>query len=210
MIEFRYMHGAVYIFENSQAQRVKVGMTISSVSSRLCDVNDMWLGRKVTCQICGRRLVNIGGLVPQHVNAGGLLPQLVANLRGCPGGNSLPLETDFALAESYLENIRNRVSELTGSEKGSATRIVNTLETRLERYRLHDRRVGEWQFKVAFFTECAEQIELLSHQILAERLDKAAPFGEVFCCSVSEATDAVETALSQLGLLHSAKKTKQL
>lgn len=60
MVEFRYLHGAVYIFENPKAQRVKVGVSTSSVGSRLSDVNDMWLGRKVTCQICGGRLVNIG------------------------------------------------------------------------------------------------------------------------------------------------------
>ena len=59
MVEFRYLHGVVYIFENSKAQRVKVGMTINNVVGRLSDVNDMWLERKVTCQICGGRLVNI-------------------------------------------------------------------------------------------------------------------------------------------------------
>ena len=32
MIEFRYLHGAVYIFENAKAQRVKVGMTINMLS----------------------------------------------------------------------------------------------------------------------------------------------------------------------------------
>ena len=204
MVEFRYLHGAVYIFENSKAQRVKVGMTIMSTSNvvdRLRDVNDKWLERKVTCQICGgRRLVNIEGLVPQHVISG----------RGCPGGNALPLEKDVTLAESYLENMKNRLSELSGSEKGSATRIVNNLEKRIERYRHHNRPVGEWQFRVAFYTECAEQVELLSHKILEEYLDKLAPFGEVFCCSVSVATEAVETVLSQLGLLHSARKETQL
>jgi hypothetical protein len=204
MVEFRYLHGAVYIFENSKAQRVKVGMTIMSTSNvvdRLRDVNDKWLERKVTCQICGgRRLVNIEELVPQHVISG----------RGCPGGNALPLEKDVTLAESYLENMKNRLSELSGSEKGSATRIVNNLEKRIERYRHHNRPVGEWLFRVAFYTECAEQVELLSHEILEERLDKAAPFGEVFSCSVSEATEAVESALSQLGLLHSARKETQL
>jgi hypothetical protein len=46
MIEFRYLHGAVYIFENAKAQRVKVGMTINNVVDRLSDVNDMWLERK--------------------------------------------------------------------------------------------------------------------------------------------------------------------
>lgn len=201
MVEFRYLHGAVYIFENSKAQRVKVGMTINNVVGRLSDVNDMWIERKVTCQICGgRRLENIEGLVPQHVISG----------KGCPGGNALPLEKDVALAESYLENMKNRLNELSGSEKGSATRIVNNLEQRIERYRHNNRPVGEWQIRVAFYTECAEQVELLSHKILEEHLDKLAPFGEVFCCSVSVATEAVETVLSQLGLLHSARKETQL
>src|SRR6266699_2759379 len=161
MTEFRYLHGAVYIFENAKAQRVKVGMTINNVVDRLAHVNDMWLGRKVTCQVCGGRLVNIGGHVPQHGGSG----------RGCPGGNALPLERDMALAESHLQNMTNLLSELSGSEKGSVTRRIRTL---------------------------------------AKRIDKEAPFGEVFCCSVSEATEAVETALRQLGLLDSAKKGTHL
>jgi len=204
MVEFRYCHGAVYIFENSKVQRVKVGTTIMSTSNvvtRLRDVNDKWLERKVTCQICGeRRLANFAGFVPQHVVSGIV----------CPGGNELPLEKDVTLAESYLENMKNRLSELSGSEKGSATRIVNNLEKRIERYRHYNRPVGEWQFRVIFYTKCAEQVELLSHKILEEYLDKLAPFGEVFCCSVSVATKAVETALSQLGLLNTAKKEANL
>jgi hypothetical protein len=44
-----------------------------------------------------------------------------------------------------------------------------------------------WQLSTAFYTECAEKVELLSHEILSQRLDKETPFGEVFCCSVSEA-----------------------
>jgi hypothetical protein len=70
--------------------------------------------------------------------------------------------------------------------------------------------VGEWQFGVAFYTEGVAEVELLSHKILEKHLDRLAPFGEVFCCSVSEATEAVETALSQLGLLHSVRKETQL
>ena len=200
MVEFRYLHGAVYIFENSKAQRVKVGMTSNitvNVVDRLRDVNDKWLGIKATCQICGgRRLINTSGFVPQHDVSG----------ISCPGGNALPLEKDVALAESHLEDMNNRLSELSGSEKGSATRKIKTLEKRIELYRYYDRPVGAWHFRTAFYTECAEQVELLSHEILAERLDRLAPFGEVFCCSVSEATEAVETALSQLGLLHTARK----
>ncbi len=199
MVEFRYLRGAVYIFANSKAQRVKVGMTINNVADRLSVVNDMWLERKVTCQICGGRLVNIGGHVPQHVVSG----------MGCPGGNVLPLEKEVALAESHLESMKNRLSELSGSEKGSVTRKIKTLDKRIGLYRHHDRTAGVWQFRTAFFTECAEQVELLSHEILGERLDKTAPFGEVFCCSVSDATEAVEKALSELGLLHSARKETQ-
>ena len=196
--------GAVYILENSKAQRVKVGMTGNftvDVVDRLRDVNNKWLGINATCQICGgRRLINASGLIPQHVVSG----------IDCSGGNALPLEKDVALAESYLENIKNRRNELSGNEKGSVTRIIKTLEKRIELHRYCERPTGMWQLSTAFYTECAGEVESLSHEILAERLDKAAPFGEVFCCSVSEATEAVETALSQLGLLNSARKETQL
>lgn len=204
MTEFRYMHGAVYIFENLKAQRVKVGVTIMStttVEDRLRDANDKWLEKKATCQICGgRRMVNIKGLVPQHVVSG----------NRCPGGNALPFEKDVTLAESYLENMNNRLCELSGVEKNSTTRIVNNLKKRIEKFRHYNGPVGAWQFKVAFYTECAEQVELLTHKILTDRLDKLAPFGEVFCCTVSEATKAVEKALSQLGLFNSAEKVTKL
>jgi hypothetical protein len=204
MVEFRYMHGAVYIFENSEVQRVKVGMTImttSNVVTRLKDVNDKWIEKKVTCQICGgRRFINFDGLIPHHVISG----------KNCLGGNALPLEKDVTIAESYLEKMKNRLGDVFGSEKGSVTRIVNNLEKRIKKYRHHSRPVGEWQFRAIFYTECAEQVELLSHKILEEHLDKLAPFGEVFCCSVSVAIEAVEIALSQLGLLNSAKKETEL
>lgn len=102
--------------------------------------------------------------------------------------------------------LRGRHGELSGSVKGSVTRIIRTLEKRIELYRHCERRVGVWQFRVGFYTECAEQVELLSHEILAERLDKVAPFGEIFCCSVTEATEAVDSALSRLGLIDSVVK----
>jgi hypothetical protein len=197
MVEFLYPRGAVYILENPKAQRVKVGMTaigVNDVVDRLRDVNDMWLERKVTCQICGGRLVNVRERVPQHVKSG----------IGCPGGDALPLEKDVALAESHLQHMKNRLSDLSGSEKGSAIRIVNTLEKRIQRYRHHSRPVGEWQFRVAFYTQGVAEVESLSHKFLAEHLDRLAPFGEVFCCSVAEATEAVESALSRLGLIDSA------
>jgi len=203
MIKFLYPHGAVYIFENPEAQRVKVGMTAigaNNVADRLRDVNDMWLERKVTCQICGRRCVNIGGYVPPHVgNASG---------KQCPGGNALPLEKDVGVAELHLENMKQQV--LTRSDKSSVTRQIQTLERRIERHRRYGPPVGEWQFRVAFYTEGVAEVEALSHKILAEHLDRRAPFGEVFSCSVVVAMHAVEAAMSQLRVLHSVKKKTHL
>jgi len=47
---------------------------------------------------------------------------------------------------------------------------------------------------------------MLSHKIIEEHQDMMSPFGEVFCCSPSVAIEAVKVALSQLGLLHTARK----
>lgn len=191
--------GAVYIFINAQAQRVKVGMTINDIDGRLGDVNDMWLKRKVTCQICGGHLVSNRGRVPKHVSNFG-------EYRECPGGNALPLEQDVVLAESHIEKLKSQHGKLSGSEKGSVTRMINTLEKRVENYRHLEWATGRWRHSTVFYTECAWEVESLTHEILAERLDKTATFGEVFCCSVSEATEAVETALGRLGLLETARK----
>lgn len=196
MVEFRHMYGAVYIFENKEARRVKVGMTINRVGLRLKDVNDMWLNRKVTCQICGGRLLGVGGQVPQHVVSG----------KGCPGGDAEPLERDAALAEAHLDAMRQRQRKVSGTEKGSLTRKINTLKQRIGLFRHSDKRLGLWRPSCAYFTECAEEVELLSHDILREHLDEEAPFGEVFTCSALEAAEAVETALTRLGLLQAARK----
>lgn len=197
MIEFRDLPGTVYILENAEVQRVKVGMTINSAIDRLNDVSDMWGGRKVTCQICAGRLVNRNGLVPSHVKSG---------VR-CPGGNALPVEKDVALAESYLGKVESGLNKLSGSERGSATRIVNNLRKRITKYRHYREPMGNWKVRVTFFTPCAERVELLTHELLDRYLDRKAPFGEVFCCSVLEASDAVESVLRQLGL--SARKEIQ-
>ena len=203
MTDFRHMYGAVYIFENLEAQRVKVGMTINAtnkITDRLKDVNAIWLGQKAMCQICGtRRFINDQGLIPKHVVSG----------KKCPGGNSLPIEKDTIQSVSYLEEIKERYSNFSGSEKGSFTRIINNLEKRIEKYRHKSNPVGTWELRVAYYTDCAEEVELLSHKILDDSLDHQAPLGEIFCCSVSEATKVVEQALSQLDLLDSARKETQ-
>jgi hypothetical protein len=197
------MYGAVYVFENPEAKLVKIGMTINHVADRLRTVNDMWRGRRVTCQVCGaRRLTTDRGLVPRHPSSQHGSP--------CPGSSALPVEKDVSIAEAHLEKLKKRHSELSGNERASATRMIRNLERRVELYRHHARRVGAWQFRIAFLTKCAEQVELLSHEILAEHLDRQAPFGEVFRCSVSEATEAIEATLSRLELLHSSRKETRL
>jgi hypothetical protein len=200
---FLYPRGTVYIFENAEAERVKVGMTgigANSVMDRLRDVNDMWLERKVTCQICGGRLVNVGGCVPGHVAIG----------KSCLGGAAPPLERDLTLAESYLEKLRNYSIALRGTEKGSMVRRVRTLEARIARYRQYARPAGVWEFRAAFHTEGVAELESLSHKLLEKCLDQLAPFGEVFCCSAAEAVEAVETALGRLGLGRSATRQRAL
>ena len=197
--EFRYLRGTVYVLENSKAERVKIGMTINNAVDRLGAVNDMWLGRKVTCQICGGRLLRVGELVPPHVK----------NSARCRGGRALPLEKDVSLAESYQRYLKNLLCERSGSDKGSITKQIKTLEKRIGLYQRYKEKEGAWQLSTTYYTECAEQVELLSHEILAMQLDSEAPFGEVFCCSVAEATEAVEAALSQLGLINSVWKKNQ-
>lgn len=201
MTEFRYMHGVVYILENVEAQRVKVGMTTNDVALRLRDANDMWLEHKITCQICGgRRLAKWNGRGPRVV------PKHVVSGVNCPGGNALPLESDIALANAHLDNLRIRVAEITGSEKGSMMRKIKTLEERIRLRSQHNRGIGNWKIGTVYHTECAEKVELLSHNFLVEHLDRTAPFGEVFGCSISEARAAVERALDQLELLSLARR----
>lgn len=207
MTQFRFMRGAVYILENLEAQRVKVGMTINDVALRLRNANDMWHEHKVTCQICGtRRLVKLnvydsrGGFAPR------LVPKHVVSGLNCPGGNELPLEGDITLARTHLKKLKLRVAEASGSEKGSLTRRINTLEERIRGRLQHNRGCGVWRIGTVYQTECAEQVELLSHEFLAEHLDRTAPFGEVFICSISEAREAVERAMNQLGLQPLARR----
>ena len=186
---FRLLRGRVYIFENVEAQRVKVGMSSNNVHGRLEDVNNMWKNKKVTCQICGsRRLIGLNGRIPPHVLSG--IP--------CRGSGALPLERDVCLAETELKRLSAEIEVSSGVDKSSAVRKSNTLKRRIELFRNLVSGHGVWCLSVTYFTDCAEQVELLAHELLAKHLDKEAPFGEVFCCSVSEASLAIESALRLL------------
>lgn len=186
------MTGAVYILENAKAGRVKVGTTINRVSDRLGAANDVWLGLNVTCQACGARRKSSGAL-PKHPSSQHGTP--------CPGSNQLPLERDVSFAEAHLDALIVR---------GADARMITSLAGRIEKYRNHTRRMGLWKLKVAYYTERADQVEQLVHRVLGEHLDRRAPTGEVFRCSVSEAEEAVEATLRRLGLLESSVKETSL
>ena len=196
MVAYRTLYGAVYVLENPEAQRVKVGVTINDVSLRLRDVDGMWQGRRGTCQVCGGRLNLVRSNVPPHLRNG----------RRCPGGNASPLERDVRVAQKYLASMQARLHGLTGVAKASATRVVKTLVRRIAMPRHHELAIGEWVHRATVFTERAEEVELLSQKFLEGLLDETAPFGEVFRCSVSEALEAIEKALGQLGLAHTARR----
>jgi hypothetical protein len=201
--QYLYPTGSVYVLVNVTAARTKVGMTgigVNDVADRLRDINDIWTERKISCQICGGRLVNVGRLVPPHVKSG----------MACLGGSAPPLERSIALAERHLMEVQSRINSLAGAEKGSAVRVARTLKQRVEKYTHHVKPVGEWVFDVAYFTEGVAEVEALTHQKLAVHADRQAPFGEVFCCTATEAATAVEAALDDLGLLHSAIKRTRL
>lgn len=189
--------GTVYVFENIDAQRVKVGVTTGSVDERLRDVHDKWRGLKITCQICGgRRLPSRSWLMPKHTVSG----------RRCAGEDKLPLEKDCGIAKSYMEDLKSELVKSSGPEKSSIARKINALKRRIALYSDYVKPPGSWNVCITYSTDCAEQVEQLSHEILAHFLDKDAPIGEVFSCSVGQASDAIESALTRLGLSKSAIK----
>lgn len=198
------MDGVVYILENLDAQRVKVGMTINAVELRLRDANDMWQEHKITCQICGgRRLVRAAWSGPKR------MPRHVVSGIRCPGEGAAPLEADTSLAAAHLQNLRLQLQNASGTQKGSLVRQINTLESRIRMRSEHVRGVGAWRVAVVFETPSAERVERLAHDLLGEHLDQSAPFGEVFRCSTATARTAVENALAQLGVLHLATEHGQ-
>jgi hypothetical protein len=181
---------AIYIFENPIAKRIKVGTTTDRLENRLNDLNDIWSGRKVICQICGGRLVNENGMVPLHV---------VSGIK-CQGSNSLPIERDVALAKLYLNELKNQIVNLNGSEKASVTRRIKNLIKRISLFENISKPTGTWKLSVVYYTNNADKIESKAHTLLSNYKDIFAPIGEIFVCTVIEASNAVETALGMFNL----------
>jgi len=181
------LRGSVYVLVNPEAQRVKIGVTINKVEDRLRDVNDMWLGRKGSCQVCATRLVLFRNRVPPHG-------------RGCKGAYLPALETDSTLSAKRLAYMKSRLESLPGVERAAVRQKIRRLERVLASSPHSTRVVGSWSAAAAVETECAEAVERLAHSFVADRLDRTAPIGEVFACSVAEAVDAIHRARVELGL----------
>lgn len=186
-----HLRGTVYILENSEAKRVKIGVTINNPSERLKDVNRMWLGTKGRCQVCGnRRLLEFNGLMPKHVLSG----------KHCSGSHALPLERDKSLAIEEAKRLKGELEGIQGKSKGSAVKRIRSLEKLIDEPQDVQRFTGSWSLRTSFKSEIAYQVEELVHETLHVYLDRSAPFGEVFSCSVEEAVVAIENAHSKLGL----------
>ncbi len=186
-----HLRGTVYILENSEASRVKIGVTINNPSERLKDVNRMWLGTKGRCQVCGnRRLLEFNGLMPKHVLSG----------KHCSGSHAFPIEKDKTLAIEELKRLKGELEGIQGKSKGSAVKRIKSLEKLIDEPQDVQRLTGSWTLRASFKSEIAYQVEEIVHETLHVYLDKSAPFGEVFSCSVEEAITAINDAHSKLGL----------
>lgn len=192
--------GQVYILENIEAQRVKIGTTISSVEERLIDVNRKWTGQSGTCQICGGRILvkrkKFKRIMPKHVVSGG----------ECSGSEFQPLESDRALAKRYLEILKSKSIELSGVALGSISKKIKTLEDRIYRYENFDLPFkGTWRINTVYFTIRAYEVEKKTHKLLKKFIDKNVPLGEVFSCNIEEARNAVEEVLAKDGLINDVR-----
>ena len=200
----------VYILENKVAQRVKVGTTNNTTQERLRAIRANWHGLSATCQVCGTRRDITGSarfnhedchmsvVMPKHPSNGTHATHPDSRFK-CLGSGAPPLELDTSLAETYLSDLKTNHSSLSGTEKSSNTKMINTLEARIDRYKALERPEGDWVI-VHEFKQSGENVERLAHEILKDTLDTDAPIGEVFKCSVAEAVDAVEEAIRRRGL----------
>ena len=178
----------VYILENKDAQRVKVGATFNHPDDRLLDVSRKWSGVRARCQIClNWRLVKSDGRMPEHVLSGNY----------CPGSNALPFEKDTGLAKLELQSLEGQIEELNGHKKNSAIRRIKNLRKVIDSYTNTPKQIGTWQLLASYSLNEAYQVEAIAHEMLLTYLDRDAPIGEVFNCLPEQAIAAVEAAIAQ-------------
>lgn len=175
----------VYILQNKEAQRIKIGATLNNPDARLLDINRMWSGIKGRCQIClNWRMLNDGRL-PNHV----------LTMKHCPGSGELPFEYSIDLAEKQLLDLEENCRRNKGAAHNFATKRIKNLRNALVNYKENPVRIGKWELLTSYKTDSAYLIEKVVHKALVTHLDKTAPFGEVFLCSVDEAVSVIEEAI---------------
>mgnify|MGYP002623674307 CR=1 FL=1 len=57
-----------------------------------------------------------------------------------------------------------------------------------------------WTYECSFHTLRYDDVEKLAHKYLNKYLDKEAPMGEVFNCSVQKGVEAIKDAMKDLGV----------
>ncbi len=180
----------VYILENKDVKRIKIGATINHPDARLTDIARMWRAFKGRCQICLNWRMLDKGLMPKHVLSG----------HHCAGSGKFPLERSTELAEMQLRDLQEQFPQLRGTDLNFATKRIKNLQKILQNYKESPIRQGKWKLITYFETDSAYLIEGVAHEKLAEYLDKNAPFGEVFTCSTEVAITVIEEAIrSQAG-----------
>jgi hypothetical protein len=179
----------VYILQNKEVQRIKIGATLNHPNDRLVDIARMWRSFKGRCPIClNWRMLN-KGILPRHVLSG----------NHCSGSGELPLERSTHLAEKQLIDLQERLPQLRGRDLNYATKRIKNLLKVLQNYKENPVRLGKWELITSYKTDSAYLIEKVVHKALATHLDKTAPFGEVFLCSVDEAVSVIEEAIKVHG-----------
>ena len=176
----------VYILENKDANRIKIGATINHPDARLTDIARMWRAFKGRCQICLNWRMLDKGLMPKHVLSG----------HHCGGSGKLPLERSTELAVEQLMNLQGQLPMLKGTDLNFATKRIKNLQKILNSYKENLLRMGKWELRASYKTDSAYPIEKHAHEVLAAYLDKDAPFGEVFTCSAEEAITVIEKAIT--------------
>lgn len=178
----------VYILENKDAKRIKVGATVNHPDVRLIDISRMWGAVKGRCQICLKWRILENARLPKHVLSGNY----------CAGSSEPPFEFSTNLAERYLDDLLGQLPSLNGSNLNFATKRANNLKKIINNYKVNPVRIGTWELSAFYKTDFAYQVEKFVHQALAAELDNDSPFGEVFTCSLEEAIKTVESNLLKL------------
>lgn len=119
----------VYILENKDANRIKIGATINHPDARLTDIARMWRAIKGRCQICLCWRILDNGRMPKHV----------LSMSHCKGSGKPPLEYSTKLAEKQLDDLQGKFGK-----SNFATKRIKNLQKVLNSYKENPLRMGKW------------------------------------------------------------------